>query len=536
MTRQTSESPYSVGQVFAVDLENGSWGAAEVVLSQPDKTCLAALDWFGDHRPSLETLAGVGLLAHDHHRWSPATLIHHLTSDATLPACFFSLGVSKAPVALGEGERRSDFLRQLRLQERWARVPTSARESYKRAASRKDEVELVMTPGGEASSVRVASSKLRIVRPGASLYGSTIVATGTALSWTALDVLSALDELAYDGDDLGLVAYLETRPLIQGLGWWSEAIEALDLGRTHLETMSIRAMPKLSRLVLPSTCSSLNLTSCGPIAVSATENGAHLTLNVTSPTGSLREVSGLDGVLDIQVRTSEVFDCSELLAFPALENVHLADIRSLRSVERLAELSKLKTLSIDTCYDFDADSFPLPATWPHIESLSIEGLRKTAATVLQRRARKDPRLKLRKARTDAWLKANLDNPFRDWAEHHSAGKAKAAIKAFAVAAKAIGANPDDLEEILQRFVDRVQPNGREGRRGHRGPRRDSAKPFWSSSAKPTPTPITTKHFWKNGATSETHLHYCLRPNPRAGPEFSTKSSSCSSPLAQLLFF
>lgn len=446
-------SKHRVGELYGIELSNGVWGAAQVVTSKAGVTRLAALDWFGDRCPSVATLSGRRLLVHDHHAWSAGTLTYR-SKDEGLPASFVLVGQSPTPVELGDGERRgSQFMLQLRLQERWLRLPAPTRDSYKRAQRLEGEVEIVMTPEGATNLVRGSTSSLRIVGPDADRYGAMVVTSGARLDWKALDALGALDELAYEGDDLGLIEYLETKPLIQGLGWWSDAIKRLDLRGTHLTSLGIRRMPKLSRVLLPECCENLNLSTCGKLSVAHPGKGEQLKLSVNRPTRSLRDISGLARLRHLCFSSDEPFDCEELSCFPELAHIELNRVPRLLSVEQLAKLTSLRRLEIDTCYDFDGDKFPIPAAWPNLELLSIDGLRKTDAATIKRRAGRDKRLKLRHARTAIWLKTNLNNPFRDWPEHHSTRKANAAKKAYNVAVKAIAAEPQSAEQTLRQFVD-----------------------------------------------------------------------------------
>jgi hypothetical protein len=75
-------------------------------------------------------------------------------------------------------------------------------------------------------------------------------------------------------------------------------------------------------------------------------------------------------------------------------------------------------------YGFSAEAFPGPADCPHMSPVTIHGLRASAAKILRRRLADADRLELIKARSDRWLKDNIDNPFRDWdADSPAFGKA-----------------------------------------------------------------------------------------------------------------
>jgi hypothetical protein len=118
-------------------------------------------------------------------------------------------------------------------------------------------------------------------------------------------------------------------------------------------------------------------------------------------------------------------------------------------------LKHLTVLMLTEAYGLDADTLPdLPA----LRHLDLYGLRRSVAKPLRARYR-DIRLVLHGAKSDTWLAANLDNPFRDWVDDDERG-GRAACKAYADAVKAIDklAPPrgeDSVQPILRTLVDQL---------------------------------------------------------------------------------
>jgi len=444
-----------LGQLYGVDLSRGGWGSAQIVRTATDKVRLAALDWFGEHLPSVADLRGRQLLVQDHHSWTPSLLTRNIED---LPGNFTLIGTGALPTVAKEMPRRNEaghFELQMRLQQRWLRVPEAARIAYKDALDRRQQdIQISLGPDAPAKLISAGRTQVHVVGPvnnGPSPI--TIVGPSANPDWTALDALGALNYLSYAGDDLGLITYLENKPMIAQLGWSSETIEKLDLRKTHLTSVGVNA-GRLTSISLPSDCETLRLgADVGAVSVRAYREGAVIDLTVSEPNQPLARITGLTRIHKLNVNRADEFDCAELLCFPDVEHIALYQVSRLRSVHRLTELTKLRRLEIYQCYDFDGDRFPIPADWPGFLWMSIDGCRKTDAIALKQRNAKDKRLELRGAKTDVWLKANVGNPFRDWSDHHIGRKAKTASKAYADAIKALAADHHNVQTILRTFVE-----------------------------------------------------------------------------------
>ena len=148
---------------------------------------------------------------------------------------------------------------------------------------------------------------------------------------------------SYDGEVIDVDAEPEDESRKGARG--SDAITRLDLRGTHLTSVGIRHMPKLSRVLLPECCKNLNLFCCGKLSVVHPGKGEQLELSVNRPTRSIEHISGLARLRHLRVSSEEPFDCEELSCFPKLEHVVLDRVPRLISVELLAQLTRLRVVN-----------------------------------------------------------------------------------------------------------------------------------------------------------------------------------------------
>ena len=149
--------------------------------------------------------------------------------------------------------------------------------------------------------------------------------------------------------------------------------------------------------------------------------------------GLARGVGALRG---LELSSTGVVDAGALVAaYPDLQELSLRDATRVDDVARLGDLRHLRRLSIDGCYRLDVAALPPASAWPELERVRISGHRLPDAATLQAGFAGAPRFELSDAKTEEWLAANFDNPFRDWIDYDTrAGRAAAAAWAEAHAA------------------------------------------------------------------------------------------------------
>jgi hypothetical protein len=123
---------------------------------------------------------------------------------------------------------------------------------------------------------------------------------------------------------------------------------------------------------------------------------------------------------------------------------------------QLRQYDRMHTLQLDDAYGLDPHALP---DLPQLRHLVLNGTRRSIATALKRRFQSGQvTMSVSGAKTDAWLAAHMDNPFRDWVED-SRAFGQAACKAYTRAQQAIDAiepgSPDRLtigERALRNLV------------------------------------------------------------------------------------
>jgi hypothetical protein len=172
--------------------------------------------------------------------------------------------------------------------------------------------------------------------------------------------------------------------------------------------------------------------------VYAAEAGRHLHLTLVSPEPVIP--AGLEGVRKVTLRVAGSLTARQLLGAGEVEQVTIRWLEppgTLLEADLLARPPHLHTLELLDAYGLDVPALPEPTAWPALRRLRVGGLRRRDASALRARfGRSAVWLGLRGAKSDTWLAANLNNPFRDWVEDHPKA-ASMACKAYASASRAM---------------------------------------------------------------------------------------------------
>jgi hypothetical protein len=127
---------------------------------------------------------------------------------------------------------------------------------------------------------------------------------------------------------------------------------------------------------------------------------------------------------------------------------------SVVGLAALAELPRLRTLSLRSTYDLDAAQLPDRAKLPVLASVTIDGVRKAMVGALAAKLAGVETVTIRRAKTDSWIAANADNPFRHWVDDGATpALARLAVRAWKRALQAIAVSRADLERALAAFIE-----------------------------------------------------------------------------------
>jgi hypothetical protein len=455
---QPPASGLVAGDLLAVQLEDGGWGACLVLGSlESGLLDVLSLAWTGDVAPTEPDLREVGPLFRTHHAWGSRPhrqLERHRVDDEPPPEGWRRIGTRVLP-ALPEsapsGAAWESVGYQIGLQRDWdIHLPAEAREAY-REAERHRKDELRVTLGGPEAHLTRGTWRLSI-GPGCALAPPT----NAQIDWRALDPFGALTEVDYTGADDTIVGWLATRPLVGTLHWHGHGRERIDLSRTHLSAVHLHDLDATASIVLPSSARRLWLDGVlhARLAVEDSRGGRGLTLVRDLAEGELGFIAGLDGLTQLEVWHARAVPAGVIARFPALRKVVLrADLGTLLDGERLGELRHLEALELHDFYGYDFASLPAAEIWPSLRRVEIAGFRKSAQPLLKEKLADVRDLSLRGAKTDAWLAANLDNPFRDWVDQDAAkGRKAAASWTKRRSAIAAAASPTEKKAVLEAFI------------------------------------------------------------------------------------
>jgi hypothetical protein len=278
------------------------------------------------------------------------------------------------------------------------------------------------------------------------------------IDWSQLDALPDCLTIQWSGPECGIISAIAARRGIRFL-YWDDAVGDIDLSSTGLGTVRLEGAG-LRTVRLPETIETLLLRKPpATLQVDAPDGGNGLDLrlfqygpDVVIPEG-LRRTPKLWLWVGGRVSASVLKGLTDLADF----TLTFGDPPGvLADLPELGRHRQLRQLQFDDAYGLDPDAIPeLPA----LRHLCLNGTRRTtAATVRARLKGSAVEVSVQGAKSQAWLAAHMDNPFRDWVEDSKAF-GRAACAAYTRAWRAIEAidpaAPDRLaaaEHALRAFV------------------------------------------------------------------------------------
>jgi len=269
------------------------------------------------------------------------------------------------------------------------------------------------------------------------------------LNWSTLDQLKALSELSYDGADDGVIAYVRTRETVKHLMWTGHACSKIDVASTQLSQLGLDPSQPTFTVRTPKTLQELRIYAPkkkGPlkIAIDDPRDGSELALTLFGATpASPVSVNGVGKLGTLRFWFAREIDLAKWRMHPTLRELEIMGdpICVVKSIEHLATFGLLTTLTLRNCYELDASALPDAKKLPKLARLAVDGTTKEIADALRAKLGSVKSIEIRGIRTPAWLAANLDNPFREWADEYGASVGAAASKAWRMALEALEKKP-----------------------------------------------------------------------------------------------
>jgi len=283
------------------------------------------------------------------------------------------------------------------------------------------------------------------------------------IHWEELDRLTELVEIYYGGGDPGVQEYVASRHGISRLGWSGHRQSRIDLSGSELTEFSFDCGEQPLEVLLPTAGTLCRLAMKPPanpavhqIQAPKAGEGIYLTVNCQGLADAPYAISGLERLNSLSLFNVKQVRLERLLPYQELvELTIIGPPGAIPDLERLAGFPKLRRLVLRDCYDLNAEALPPAAAFPALEKVEIDGIRQADAASFAQRLAGIPGLSIRGKRSDAWLRANLYNPFREWPEEHSPTVGKAAMSAYRKAALGLDrrpTDPDAARAILEAFI------------------------------------------------------------------------------------
>lgn len=408
-----------VGEIYALQLHDGRWGACQVIWAEETQVELLALDWIGASPPKLEALKDVGALM--------------LESEPEPAPC----RINVSPVypwrvkRVGEARLIASFedrctawsgwgyiAHQVLAQWRWVHeVPEEVKKARSRLQERRGE-SVSLEIGGISRVMDASTWRLWIGPqdiPGMSHH--LRFSADEPVPWHRFEPLQLVNEVQYEGTDPGFVSFLESRPFVARVLWRGHGQREIDLSNTWVRTFTLEVGDEPVDVTVSERLEALHLTGkVSPERVSVTDrrDGWGIRLSITSSQLPER-LEGLAALREISVFGLSRADTERLLGYPALQSVTLQGAPGeLDDIEKLLHLEDLRELAIQDFYEMDVRELPSFSEWPALDTLTVRGVREEDADVLEEKMQGVRRLSIRGKRDTVWVRAHVDNPFKGW--------------------------------------------------------------------------------------------------------------------------
>lgn len=439
-----------IGDIYAaLNRIHNKWVLWQVIKDKDKdkpKLGIIMLDWFATELPIPNQITKLQPLFIDHHYWQGKYNLRYL-SNSTPPQNYQWIA-NIEPVTDIEITCYGDWPSPNYGAEQyeWREIPDAERTKFRNAINSTNKV-LIM--GNEYME---NSHKIQLREKDESIR------------WDDLNFLPALSELHFEGNDLSIIDYLQTRTLIQKLCWEKHRHSRIDLRNTHLKHLIID-ITHLSELHLPDGLRFLSLTgdykNLHQLKIMQQNHGEFLQLHLYSlgrqdiPRVGLKNLNALSMRIDRS-------DFSHIVqAYPNLSSLHAwGNPGIIQHFDQLKLLKNLEDIQFEDLFGFTENDFPKPNEMPVLNRIWLTSIPASVGKWVKRHYKNASNLHISKLRSDSWLEANLDNPFRAWEgrEGVSASKAKKAFEAYKNACASISKlnnsrrDPENEKQIITEFT------------------------------------------------------------------------------------
>jgi hypothetical protein len=438
-----------IGDIYAaMNRIHNKWVLWQVIKDMDKdkpKTGIVMLDWFSSDLPSQDQIAELKPLFIDHHYWQGDYNLRYLFSST--PPKNYQWIANRVPVidieinCYGGWPSVNHGIGQYE----WLEIPEAERIAFRKAMNSKNEV-LIMEQERKEDS-----------------HSIWLYEQDGPMRWADLDLLPALNQIHFEGNDLSIIDYLQTRFLLQELSWRKHQHSQIDLRKTHLTKLTID-ITHLTDLQIPDSLKSLSLIgdykNLSQLKIQQHNQGVHLELHLHYLRDKDIPAFPLPELRKLSLRADKIDFNQIVQAYPQLSCLHgWGNPGMIHNFDQLKLFKKFEDLQLMDFFGFTEKDFPTTNEMPLLDRLWLTSIPE-AVGKWAKKEYKDIEPEISKLRKSTWLEANLDNPFRAWdgRDGISAAKAKKAFDAYKNACASIAklanspGDPEQEKQIISEFT------------------------------------------------------------------------------------
>ena len=417
-----------IGDIYSLYLKRWDfYVSAQIVVKDDSRGTIAVLlDIFSKEVPTLDALKRAKPFVLDHHYWNTTNFYLYTGELWAFNPIFIG---NSTPIDTPTNEHLSTFgMEQFSLQYQWNQLPNAFKKSFKEQSPRDKTIKISHSENKDFYTSLLQEKPL------------------------AYEVKSCIF-------DAQLQSFLKENQQVSDLELEEVDEAIIDISASGIDSIVIRDS-HIEKIVLNRYIQTLyTLGDFSAIKeIVCPFEGELLHLGLSNFNSGYLKFKGLGEVRSLSIFSDKNYsvDIAEIAnTFPNLEFLKInGQNASLRNIEALAKLQHLESVWLSDLYDFD--SFVKKTEMPNLRSISLWSVPKVVADKVKKEFKGIDELDIKQARTDEWIKANLDNPLRNWdgREGTKPSVAKKAMKAYTDAYKKLSGNKNKDEAVttLQNFI------------------------------------------------------------------------------------
>lgn len=417
-----------IGDIFSFYLKRwGFYVSAQIVLKDDKKGTIAiVLNALTKEVPTLDALKNAKYFVFDHHYWQKKNF--YINGDTLLAFNPILIGNTPLIDTPPDGYISTETMEQFSLQYQWNRLPEDFKKHFK--------------------AKKPQNTKLKITANKSKDFYTN------ALKENPL--LYKIESSIFDAE---LQSFLKEKQQVSELELKGTDKAVVDVSTSGTNSLSIHNS-NIDKIVLNSYMQSISL--FGDFStlkeIVCPFEGELLNLCLYDFNSGYLKFKGLHNLRELRIFSAKKLcvDIEEIVnTFPYLEYLMISGKNAfLKNIEALAKLKYLESVWLSDLYGFD--SFVKKTEIPKLNSITLWSVPKVVADKVKKEFKSIDELEIKQARTDEWIKANLDNPLGEWdgREGTKLSVAKKAMKAYTDAYKKLSSNQDKNEaaKTLQNFI------------------------------------------------------------------------------------